>query len=211
MIKQKLNVPIYPSNWKLLSPEDMKNYHELQSQFHHDIAKSRKGERLDMFLNRLNKIKNFIERGDCNDWRRSVVCGIFFLDSALAIQIQQLRIMLGRCKSSINGSLQQLGYSAQTQLNDVEQQLAHFIPVQYREAADIKKWTLRKNVRLESKPSIQQKRSTFIIPIPDIYISKPEISTEAKKIVKKNYPCPVKCRYKYYDIVYQSVSIQTEA
>ncbi|OHS99603.1 hypothetical protein TRFO_33891 [Tritrichomonas foetus] len=226
--KMKTIIQSIPPNWKLLSPQDMKSYQELQSEFHKDVGKSRKGERLDTFLDKLNKIKMFIEKGDENDWKRSIVCGVFFLDSALAIQIQQLRMLLGRCKSSINGSLQALGYSAQSNIQSLEQKFLKMIPMQFRDASDLKKWTIRKNIN-ETKnemakninidygngrttnKTIESKKTTFLIELPDIWKPKPDTATEVKKIVQKKYPCHVKCRYKFYELIHHSVSIQTEA
>lgn len=138
--------PNYPQNWKLLNNADLKSYFDLQYQFQQETAKSPKGKRLDSFTEKLNKIKKFIEKGDGEDWKRSIVCGIFFseLPNFLAIQIQQFKMLVGKCKSSINGSFQQLGYVAQPQLE--QEFLSKKIPIQFRKVTDFKKWSIRQKI-----------------------------------------------------------------
>lgn len=138
--------PNYPQNWKLLNNADLRSYFDLQYQFQQETAKSPKGKRLDSFNEKLNKIKKFIEKGDGEDWKRSIVCGIFFSDlpNFLAIQIQQFKMLVGKCKSSINGSFQQLGYVAQPQLE--QEFLSKKIPLQFRNVTDFKKWSIRQKM-----------------------------------------------------------------
>lgn len=142
----KIN-PNYPENWKLLNHDDLRSYFDLQFQFQQETTKSPKGKRLDSFKEKLDKTKKFIEKGDGEDWKRSIVCGIFFCDvpDYLAIQIQQFKLLIGKCKSSINGSFQQLGYVAQPQLE--QEFLSKKIPLQYRKATDFKKWSVRQKIR----------------------------------------------------------------
>jgi hypothetical protein len=173
------------------------------------MGKSKKGERLDSFTDRLMKIRHFIEYRIDDDWKRSLVCGVFFLPNGLAMNIQQLRMLLGRCKSSINGSLQQLGYMAEPQSQGVNQEFVMRIPARSRDANELKKWTIRRIYG--SAPEAVPPSPAFIIPIPIPWTSAVAVDTEAvHHTVEKKYPCPVKCRYKYYDMAYQSVSIQTE-
>lgn len=138
--------PNYPQNWKLLNNADLRSYFDLQMQFQQETSKSPKGKRLDSFTEKLNKIRDFIEKGDGDDWKRSIVCGIFFgeLPNFLAIQIQQLKMLVGKCKSSINGSFQQLGYVAQPQLD--QEILLKKIPFQFRKVTDFKKWSIRQKM-----------------------------------------------------------------
>lgn len=167
-----------PNHWHLLCNEDQEHYMVLHEEFQHDLGKSRKGERLDLFVSRVRKIHSFVERGDGNEWKRSLVCGIFFMQNALAINIQQLRLLMNKCKSSINGALLQLGYSVQPQISTVSSDLASAVPPNYRDVYELKKWTIR--VRAQQESTLYDSR----------------------------YPCPAKFRYKYYDIVRQALSGQ---
>jgi hypothetical protein len=101
-------VDLVPNHWGLISPEDQQEYITIRSRFQNAIAQSRRGERVNVFIQRLKVIRSFIGRELSAQWKRSTVSGILFLSSALIINIQQLRIILRKCKLSINGSLQQL-------------------------------------------------------------------------------------------------------
>jgi hypothetical protein len=197
----------HPTYFNLLSCSDSQDYAVLRASFHVDSGKSRKGERLETFVEGIRKVRNFIERKQEDEWRRALVCGIFFLSDSLSLNIQQLRILMGKCKSSINGSLQQLGYAAQSSSSETEQEFLARIPLNFRDATELKKWTIRKSVkttpRIETQPQ-------FVIPLPASWRPQVNVETEAVHvIVHRTFPCPVKCRYKYLDIIHRSVSIQT--
>jgi hypothetical protein len=148
----------------------------------------------------INKVRNFIERTQDDSWKRALVCGIFFLSDSLALNIRQLRLLIGKCKSSINGSLYRLGYAAQSSSRDGEQEFLSRLPVTLRDSLDLKTWTIRRTT--EARP-----RRVPSPPPPEPNVS---VETEAVHVrVLKTFPCPVKCRYKYMDIIHRSVSIQT--
>jgi hypothetical protein len=197
-------------NFGLLCPSDRQEYDRLRDNFHEDIGKSRKGERLDVFTDRLNQVRAFIERNDEDQWKRSLVCGVFFLRDSLALNIQQLRTLLGKCKSSINGSLQRLGYSALLPGHEAEQEFLSRIPSHCQEPSDLKRWTIRKVASIVSTPKAPP-APALVIPLPLSWRDRVNVETEAvQEIVRRTFPCPVKCRYKYLDIIHRSVSIQTE-
>lgn len=160
-----------PNHWHLLSKDDQQAYIFMHTEFQRDLAKSKKGERLDIFIDRVRRIHSFVERGDGDEWKRSLVCGVFFMRNALAVNIQQLRLLMNKCKSSINGSLLQLGYSVQPQMPPVTADLAASIPPSHRDIYELKKWTIR--VRTPKDP----------------------FKIEASQRI----PCPAKFRYKYYE------------
>jgi hypothetical protein len=112
----------------LLSPEDQQEYITIRSQFENAIAQSHRGERVDVFMQRLKVIRSSIEREPSPQWKQLIVCGVLFLSSTLAINIQQLRILLGKCKSSINVSLQQIGSVSKPSTNEIDQEIATFVP-----------------------------------------------------------------------------------
>jgi hypothetical protein len=192
-----------PKFFHLLSVPNCQEYLVLRAHFHDSCGKSRKGERLDVFNDRLATIRRFVERQDDDDWKRALVCGVFFLPDGLALNIQQLRMLIGKCKSSINGSLQQLGYRAVPPGPDAEEQFLARIPQQCRVLTDLKKWTLRRTA--------SSKKAVFLVPVPMVTRWPVNVETEAVAAGhRRQFPCPVKCRYKYLDITHRSVSIQTE-
>jgi hypothetical protein len=69
---------------------------------------------------------------------------------------------------------------------------------------ELKKWTIRRNPNMVAQ-------SQFIVPVPDLRVKAPPVLHEAAcSVPHGEFPCPVKVRYKYRDIQYHSVSIQTE-
>jgi hypothetical protein len=171
-----------------------------------DTGKSKKGERLDDFTDRIEKVHLFIDREPFESWKRSLVCGIFFLSDALALNIQHFRILIGKCKSSINGSLQQLGYHAQFPVDLLEQQLLARLPLNFRASGDLKKWTFR----VKKSEAISVPRTPFVVPLP---IQNQQLNVESEAIqphMARKIPCPVKMRYKFWNIIHCSVSSQTD-
>jgi hypothetical protein len=49
-----------------------------------------------MFLQRLKAVRAFIEWEPLSQWKRATVCGVIFLKGSLAINIQQLRLLMGK-------------------------------------------------------------------------------------------------------------------
>jgi hypothetical protein len=199
-----------PAYFSLLSSTDAHEYQSLRAGFHDGQAKSKKGERLDTFMDQLKQIRHFIERTDDRDtWKRSLVCGIFFLADGFALNIQQLRILLGRCKSSINGSLQQLGCSAEISSQSAHPDLLVKIPPSYRDVNELKKWTIRRT-SLASRDLLSG--SAFVIPLPVEWTAPTAVYRDPFQMPTwRNLPCPVKCRYKYYEMLCQSAAVQVDA
>jgi hypothetical protein len=74
---------------------------------------------------------------------------------------------------------------------------------------ELKKWTIRRTSIADPPPALPP---AFIVPLPTIrpVPPPPEAATDIEAVVHRKFPCPVKVRYKYREILYQSVSIQTE-
>jgi hypothetical protein len=216
------NLPLY---WELLTRNDLDSYVQLRKDFYDEMNKSKKGERLEAFVRRLMKVRSFIERGDNDDWKRGLVCGIIFLENSLAIHIQQFRLLLGKCKSSINGSLQAIGFVANPQGGPIEKELYYKVPIFQRERSDIKKWTVRyckapinpfgrkvpplPKVELPKNQfiSMPQKSQTDFKPKPDIENVGTE-PTNPRSVPR--FMVPIKFRYKFYNLLHQNISIQTD-
>jgi hypothetical protein len=192
-----------PSFWALLTAEDQRDYLILHAQFHEELANSHRGESLDIFVQRVQAIHAFVHKDRVSQWQRSVVCGVIFLKSAMAINIHQLRTLLGRCKSSINGSFQQLGYITKPATLEIGQEIKAAVPILDDQPGERKKWTVRYGSfpgELEAGCNVASERA-----------ESPIITTgNTAKIVQFEFPCPAKCRHKFYDIFYTSTSIQTE-
>lgn len=203
-----------PNHWFLLSDDDRSGYLELRSRFYDEISKSRRGERIEVFVDRLNLVREYIDREETDKWKRCIVCGITFLENALAINIQQLRMLLGKCKSSINGSLQQLGYTAKPSTREIDLELQQIVPIFGDDHAEFKKWTIRYGnlpekihaqmpYTLKNIDASAEVKETFP---PKIHMN----ADDAIRVVRYAFPCPIKLRYKMDYLFHDAIQIQAE-
>jgi hypothetical protein len=83
----------------------------------------------------------YIDRSSMGWDHRCVLVGIAFSGPFVCVRIHQLKSVLGRCKSSINGSFQQLGYaSIKTKANCY---LLNILPFLIQDASAMRQWTVR--------------------------------------------------------------------
>jgi hypothetical protein len=178
-----------PEHWHLLSSDDAQAYLQLSTIFHASLTKTHNGQRLDTFNERLKKIRTFIEREGGESWRRSLVCGVFFLPDGFMLHIRQLQILMGKSRSSINGSFQQMGYSPRSQFHRFDNAYFPGVPHQHM-IGQLKNWTMRKKIESEQ-----------------LTISMASEQPEAVTVEQResqnvhNFPCPVKWRYKFWDTI----------
>jgi hypothetical protein len=90
----------------------------------------------------LDAIKAFAIRDD-DDWKRCLVCGVMWLPGSIAINTRQLRLLIDKCKSSINGSLHRMGYSSATSRGDTSRQLIEYVPKLRGNFNELRQWTVR--------------------------------------------------------------------
>ena len=174
-----------PQYWQLLDRVDLEEYLKLRLQNEENIAKSKKGERIESFNQKLDQIKKYIERDTANQWKRSLVCGAIFLKEGIFINIQNFKMVLSRCKSSINGSFQQMGYNANQCNPAAAQEIKSKIPFFSKSPNDLKKWTFRefKQHAEITAPEFKSKKP-FIIELP-----KPKIQQDSSLFSNKICGC----------------------
>jgi hypothetical protein len=132
-----------PKYWELLSPDDQAGYTALQHDFCTPTRKNRRNRSIQTFGEILDEIKRFVVRYDDDDWKRSLVCGICWFDSRIGMNTRQLRVLVSRCKSSINGSFQMLGYGMTASGADCSNSIVYFMPILKDNFAELRQWTLR--------------------------------------------------------------------
>jgi hypothetical protein len=84
----------------------------LRSQLHASQQVPTKDSRLVAFRNELTLVLRFLERDEAHREVRSILAGIAFAGPFICVNTRLLKNFLGRCKSSINGGFQQMGYVA---------------------------------------------------------------------------------------------------
>jgi hypothetical protein len=136
---------------------------------------SERNRRVAAFTEMLDAIKSFALQGDKNDSLRCIVCGICWLAEGLAVNTHELRQLIPKCKSSINGSLQRLGYTMNLNRTESSQAMAAFCPYLKDNTAELRKWTVRRRLDSWRPPETPLPRPPKLFPVVE---QKFEISLE---------------------------------
>lgn len=98
------------------------------------------------FVNDIKYLKKFIIRGKEDDWKRGIVCGIYWLpqNRGIAVNIQQLKIILNKSKSSLNTSLSKIGLDVVLTRGKAISLVLDTFPILNNHPSEVKRWTIRK-------------------------------------------------------------------
>ena len=163
-----------------LSDADQRTYETLRMYLAEPTNKNKRNKSVETFAANLNAIKNFVVRNDADDWKRAYVCGICWIGDTIAINTRNLRILVAKCKSSINGLFQAMGYGTVPQGSESGAAVVHYFPMLKDNFAEIRQWTVRKKMtstptpadllRLYAPPEekVPQVDKAFISPAPDL-------------------------------------------
>ena len=132
-----------PSFWDLLSEQDKNDYKSLKLTLDANSGKRNRGHRIEAFDNILDAIRRYAERSDENDWKRFLVCGLCWMENMVAINTRQLRLLISKCKSSINGSFQKLGFTTNQSHTESWKFLFDRIPLLKDNFNELRQWTIR--------------------------------------------------------------------
>jgi hypothetical protein len=143
-----------PKYYDLLSPSDQEQYTELRSTLSSQMCRNRRGKRLEGFSDMLSSIRAFCIRHNDDDWKRCLVCGVCWLPNGIAINNRQLSILIDKCKSSINGSLQKMGYSTLQSRSESSSSLCDTIPLLKNNFNELREWTVRLFVAATPQPNL---------------------------------------------------------
>lgn len=128
--------------FNILVESDQTKYLELRKLLTSDNMRYQRNRRVYTFDSILDKIHSFCIRGDEDDWKRCMVCGVCWLNGLLAINVKQLQILTDKSKSNINGVLAKLGYS-QAQNGVHKKELIDALPFLKGNYLEQRFWTIR--------------------------------------------------------------------
>ncbi|EAX87378.1 hypothetical protein TVAG_024440 [Trichomonas vaginalis G3] len=164
-------MPETPAYFELLNSIDQSTYSDLQKRLSSSDCRNCRNKRLDNFNEMLDEIRHYTNKADGDDWKRSLVCGVCFLSDGIAINTHQLSILIGKCKSSINGSLHRLKYVPFPCSNAASQELVTLIPKLKVNYSELRQWTLRKKGIMTPQPMVHENKPLptpiFITPQPE--------------------------------------------
>jgi hypothetical protein len=135
--------PVPAASWNLLSQDDRSEYIRLRNGFHHGQKISSKDRRTVTFHRELTLVLQFLERSPANLEARCIVAGVCFAGRVACVNTRQLKSFLKRCKSSINGSFQQLGYNSLRSKSKTRQCVTTVLPSLFNDQSILRQWTVR--------------------------------------------------------------------
>jgi hypothetical protein len=134
-----------PDFFERLTPQDQISYLRLRDQLSRTELRYNRNRRLDTLQSIIADIRQFCIRGDLSDGLRSAVAGIAWLSfDDLAINTRQLRLLIAKSKSSINGAIAKLNYTTLPAKDEEIERLAVAMPVLRGNPKEIRQWTIRR-------------------------------------------------------------------
>ena len=143
-----------PKFFELLNIENQKEYLKLRVTLSSHFCRNRRGKRIETFSETLLTIQNFCIRHNEDDWKRCLVCGICWIPNGIAINTRQLGLLIDKCKSSINGSFQKMGYSTLQSREESAAYLVEAIPNLLNNYAELREWTVRTFTAATPQPGL---------------------------------------------------------
>lgn len=126
-----------------MSLEDQNEYINLKSAFHQNLKSPTKDKRFSAFSSELSILLAFTERSTNGVEERSIAAGIAFAGPYICVNTRQLKNFIGRCKSSLNGSFQQLGYVAVRPKQKTKACVLACLPSLAGDISSLRQWTVR--------------------------------------------------------------------
>lgn len=131
------------SFWEKLSHKEKVEFIEIRKRFHQNQKTSTKDRRSISFSDEIQMVLNFTEDSDISRENKSILIGIAFAGSFICVNTRQLKNFLGRCKSSINGSFQQMGYVAVKTKSKARSCILSVMPSLSTENYLLRQWSVR--------------------------------------------------------------------
>ena len=147
----------------LLSYEDQKQYITLREKVGSTENRYNRNKRIQTFQEILSQIRDFCERGEDDDCKRYLVCGITWLGKDIAINTRQLRLLIIKSKSSINGAFAKMNYETVPIKGEESTALIQKIPFLKGHFMEMRQWTIRRPISESKFDSKSDTKTNFQI------------------------------------------------
>jgi hypothetical protein len=137
----ELKVPT--RQWSELTEQDRQRYQELCLFFRQQQRDLLRERRASPFAGEIVAVLSYIDQLPTGRDQRSIVCGIACGGPVVCVNIQQLKHLLGRCKSSINSCFQQAGYEVLRNRVKGRDVILAVIPALRADPSSLRQWTVR--------------------------------------------------------------------
>lgn len=132
-----------PKHWDLLCESDKKVYRQIFEALSAPTNRNKRNKKIADFTEVIEAIEIFENTDSTDKWKRCLVCGVCRLSNGIAVNIAQLRRLVLKCKSSINGSLKGMGYDIVLSKPSACEELLKTIPFLRNNPAELRQWTVR--------------------------------------------------------------------
>jgi hypothetical protein len=129
--------------WSELGDYDHQRYHELRLFFRQQQKDLLRERRSASFSGEIMAILSYIDHRPTGRDQRCIICGIACSGPFICVNTQQLKYLVGRCKSSINSGFQQMGYEVVRDRMAGRDAIVAIIPELRVDPATIRQWTVR--------------------------------------------------------------------
>jgi hypothetical protein len=127
-----------------LSHADQADYLQLANFFAFCDDRNKRNLGMSTFAKHLDMIHSFVCRGDACDTIRGVVCGIEFGTNSFLLNTRELKRLMFRSKSCMNGCFQRLGYTVCRPSRDLPSLFAEIVPGCGSHFFTARQWCVRK-------------------------------------------------------------------
>jgi hypothetical protein len=132
-------VPLH--HWLELNDYDRHRYNELRLFFRQQQKDCLRERRTSPFPAEITSILAFTDQATPGRDSRCIVAGIACSGPYIAVNTQQFKHLVGRCKSSINGGFQQIGYDVVRNRAAARERITQIVPALRVES--LRQWTVR--------------------------------------------------------------------
>lgn len=133
----------HPNHWDLLNEDDKEIYRQISAALSAPTSKNKRNKKIDDFTEVIVAIERFENTDEKDRWKRCLVCGVCQLSNGIAVNITQLKRLVFKCKSSINGSLKGMGYDTVVSKTSACEELLEAIPYLRNNTTELRQWTVR--------------------------------------------------------------------
>lgn len=136
-----------------LSPEDRAMFESLRRELEEPTNKNRRNKSTELFGDVIARIKQYVVRGDEDEWKRAFVCGICWINDTIAINTRHLRLLVVKCKSSINNYFKNMNYGTVPAGSEAGTALARYFPFLKDDFGLMRQWSVRKKISCTPQPT----------------------------------------------------------
>jgi hypothetical protein len=137
-----------PRFFSLLSDKDRDVYLRICSALSAPSSRNKRNTRMNDFEEIVEAIDLYENSEQEDKWKRCLACGLVKLTAGIAVNTNQLRHLVFKCRSSINGSLKGIGYDSIVTKPEATEELLNLIPALRTQPAELKQWTIRTRTRV---------------------------------------------------------------